>query len=76
MESISLTLIILSFLETFILATLIYSLLSIKKFDRRFFILVVLLTIVQLAVRNLPVIPFVIMFSILLVYTVYFKYSI
>mgnify|MGYP001095256916 FL=1 len=74
MENISLTLIILSFLETFILATLNYSLLSIKKFDRRFFILVVLLTIVQLTVRNLPVIPFVIMFSIILVYAVYFKY--
>ena len=74
MESISLTLIILSFLETFILVTLVYSLLSIKKFDHRFFILVVLLTIVQLTVRNLPVIPFVIMFSIILVYAVYFKY--
>ena len=74
MENISLTLIILSFLETFILATLVYSLLSIKKFDHRFFILVVLLTIVQLTVRNLPVIPFVIMFSIILVYAVYFKY--
>ena len=45
MESISLTLIILSFLENFILATLIYSLLSLKKFDCRFFILIVLLTI-------------------------------
>jgi len=74
MESISLTLIILSFLETFILVTLVYSLLSIKKFVHRFFILVVLLTIVQLTVRNLPVIPFVIMFSIILVYAVYFKY--
>ena len=73
MESISLTLIILSFLENFILATLIYSLLSIKKFDHRFFIMIVLLTIAQLLVRNLPVIPFLIFFCILLVYVIFFK---
>src|SRR5690554_5733607 len=73
MESISLALIILSFLETFIIATLIYSFLSLKKFDCRFFTLVAILTIVQLAVRILPVIPFVIIFSALFVYIVYFK---
>ena len=58
MESISLTLIILSFLENFILATLIYSLLSIKKFDHRFFIMIVLLTITLAACPQFACYPF------------------
>lgn len=74
MENISLILIILSLFENLLVATLIYSFLSLKKYDRRFFILFFLLLFVQLTIRNLPVMPMVIMIPILLVYTIYFKY--
>lgn len=74
MEEFSLVLVVLSFFETFFLALLIYSLLSLKILDKRFFILVIILTFIQMTVRNFPVIPLVIMLSVLFVYVIHFKY--
>jgi len=74
MEPLSLLLILMTFLECLLIALLVYSLLSLEIFNKRFFVLIIILTIFTSLIRVLPVIPLVIVFFAIVIYTVYIRY--
>ncbi|MFW6287690.1 MAG: hypothetical protein ACOC2J_02960, partial [bacterium] len=73
MEAISVLLFIFSIVQNFLAAFLIFSLLSLDIRKKSFFLLVVLMSIVQILIRSLPVTSLVLTFLSMLMFIIYLK---
>ncbi|MFW6016400.1 MAG: hypothetical protein ACOCRK_08165, partial [bacterium] len=72
MEQLSIFLLFLSFIENCIIALLTFSFLSIKPFNTKFFVLVLLVMFTSLIVRTFPVVPFILILIGVFIYVIYF----
>ncbi|MFW6287689.1 MAG: sensor histidine kinase [bacterium] len=73
MEQISIFLFFLSFFETLLISLMVFSLISLKPFTKKYFILVLIAAIIELIVRSFPVTPLIIIFTTLVVYIIFIK---
>ncbi|MFP4661965.1 MAG: sensor histidine kinase [Halanaerobiales bacterium] len=75
MEAVSAQIIIFSLVQNFLLIFLIYSLLSLDIRSKKFYIFIIVLSVVQVLIRSLPVTSIVLTFLSILLYVIYLKIS-